>query len=286
MAKFKATAAKDTFKGSSTQIDTVSYEDAEPAGSDLKDGVTASLVNPSQNTGWAAGDAYYSIENLTGSQYKDILIGNDLANVLDGGGSADTIYAGGGNDTVIGNGGSDVLYGQGGNDFIDGQWQRDTAYGGVGKDTIYGGTNDDSLFGEDGDDRLFGDAQFASEYYEPLGLVPGNDTLDGGAGSDKINGGGGDDNLTGGIGSDLFLFESPTTVTGAYGTSLTITSGNDVVTDFKYSEGDRLEIYDQTFTEGQNANGYLVLNLSGGGSITFEGILATAGQDANPLWFV
>jgi Ca2+-binding RTX toxin-like protein len=107
-------------------------------------------------------------------------------------------------------------------------------YGGVGKDTIYGGTNDDSLFGEDGDDRLFGDAQFASEYYEPLGLVPGNDTLDGGAGSDKLNGGGGDDNLTGGIGSDLFLFESPTTVTGAYGTSLTITSGNDVVTDFKY----------------------------------------------------
>src|SRR4051794_13076186 len=129
-----ATSVAENFVGGAETDDTVTYIDATS-------GVTASLASPSINTGWAGGDTYTSIENLTGTQYKDILYGDSHNNVLDSAGSGDTTYAGGGDDTVLGGGGSDLLYGQGGNDFINGQWQSDTIYGGDGNDKIYGGTN-------------------------------------------------------------------------------------------------------------------------------------------------
>src|SRR4051794_12389206 len=113
-----ATSAAEAFVGGAETDDTVTYMDATS-------GVTASLASPSINTGWAVGDTYSSIENLTGTQYKDLLYGDSHKNVLDGGGSADTIYAGGDADTVLGGGGSGLLYGQGGDDFINGQWQND-----------------------------------------------------------------------------------------------------------------------------------------------------------------
>jgi hypothetical protein len=82
-------------------FDTASYETA-PAG------VTASLAEPSINTGDAAGDSYASIENLTGSGFDDTLIGINVANTLTGGAGNDTLIGGGGPDMIAGGAGSDI----------------------------------------------------------------------------------------------------------------------------------------------------------------------------------
>ena len=64
--------------------DTASYSTATSA-------VIANLADPTVNTGDARNDKYVSIENLTGSNYADVLIGNVVANVLTGGAGADTL---------------------------------------------------------------------------------------------------------------------------------------------------------------------------------------------------
>ena len=45
-------------------------------------GVTADLTKSANNSGEAAGDTYSSIENLSGSQFADRLVGSSSANVL------------------------------------------------------------------------------------------------------------------------------------------------------------------------------------------------------------
>jgi Ca2+-binding RTX toxin-like protein len=103
--------------------DTASYE-----GSDA--GVLIMLgKNPYYQTqaigGHAEGDTLFSIENVTGSNHKDSLLGDDGANVLKGmnGGDtlsglagADTLEGGDGDDTLIGGLDMDTMYGQDGAD--------------------------------------------------------------------------------------------------------------------------------------------------------------------------
>jgi Ca2+-binding RTX toxin-like protein len=72
-------------------------------------GVTADLTKSANNSGEAAGDTYSSIENLTGSQFADRLVGNSSANVLTGRDGADTLIANAGNDKLIGGLGPDTL---------------------------------------------------------------------------------------------------------------------------------------------------------------------------------
>ena len=83
--------------------DTVSFASARSA-------VAASLATGHGSAGDALGDTYISIENLTGSNFNDTLIGDALANLLSGGA---------GNDTLTGNGGGDLLVGGAGNDIFD-----------------------------------------------------------------------------------------------------------------------------------------------------------------------
>jgi Ca2+-binding RTX toxin-like protein len=93
-------AGADTLDGGNGS-DTASYTTASH-------GLTASLANPSMNTGDAAGDVYISIENLTGTAFDDSLTGDGNANRLGGGGGNDTLAGNGGNDTLDGGAGMDV----------------------------------------------------------------------------------------------------------------------------------------------------------------------------------
>jgi Ca2+-binding RTX toxin-like protein len=105
---------------------------------------------------------------------------------------------------------SDVLRGGLGNDTLSG-------FGGT--DVLYGGIGDDKLFGGAGIDYLFGDM--------------GNDYLDGGSEGDVLYGGLGRDTLVGGSGADIFVFP--------------LLSGDDRITDFNISDGDRLYFSDFIF---------------------------------------
>ncbi|MFJ7797058.1 LapA family giant adhesin, partial [Pseudomonas sp. NPDC096950] len=86
-----------------------------------------------------------------------------------------------------------------------------------GNDTLLGGAGNDILFGSGGNDTLDGGK--------------GNDILLGGTGNDTLMGGSGNDILIGGSGADTFVWKAGDT-------------GNDVIKDFKASEGDRIDLRD------------------------------------------
>lgn len=178
----------DTLDGGSGK-DTASYKNAAA-------GVTASLLNSSDNAGQeAAGDQYLSIENLTGSAHADRLTGDAQANVLKG-------LAG--NDTLVGGGGADTLDGGEGTDFVS--YEASTAgvivslaaapasNGGVSFVSIEG------LMGSEFNDQLT--AASAGAVFDGRA---GHDVLVGGAGVDTLQGGTGDDTLLGGAGGDSLV---------------------------------------------------------------------------------
>ena len=77
----------------------------------------------------------------------------------------------------------------------------------------------------------------------------GDDDLRGGEGNDILFGGKGTDTLTGGSGSDVFQF--------------TLSSGNDTITDFNISEGDKIQLWkgsndSNTVTYTQNGNDTII----------------------------
>ncbi|AQY63783.1 tandem-95 repeat protein [Pseudomonas veronii] len=114
---------------------------------------------------------------------------------------------------------------------------------------IYG-TNDgaDKLIGNAGDDILFGQG--------------GNDVLNGGAGNDILVGGKGNDTLTGGAGADTFVWLKGDTNTG---------TGVDTITDFKHSEGDKLDLSDLLQgSNDTNLTNYLKLSTDSAGNSTLS----------------
>lgn len=107
--------------------------------------------------GAAFGDTLVSIENLSGSAFNDILLGDDHSNVIRGvnvspSASGDDILAGrGGDDFLFGMDGNDILIGGRGTDMLSGEdghdllidaadgWNANNsavAYGGSGNDTL------------------------------------------------------------------------------------------------------------------------------------------------------
>jgi Ca2+-binding RTX toxin-like protein len=98
------------------------------------------VVDLMAGTGGAAAggevDSYAFIENASGSQTGNTLIGDDQPNILTGGPNGDTI---------IGNGGDDVLYGLSSNDTLNGGAGNDRIRGFNGDDVLDGGTGQDDL---------------------------------------------------------------------------------------------------------------------------------------------
>ncbi len=128
-------------------------------------------------------DIVLSVENLIGSDFDDIIAGDDMSNYLHGRFGDDTMHGNGDDDLVVGGAGNDTLR------------------GGQGVDTLQGGKDDDTLFGDQGNDTLEG-----GDGDDTLSGGTGDDILDGGAGDDRLEGGSGSDTLIGGVGSDTADF--------------------------------------------------------------------------------
>lgn len=160
---------------------------------------------------------YYGTSGNDGMDYMNP--GNDN---MYGYGGKDTLGGGDGNDKLYGHEGDDVMYGDAGNDYLDG-W--------TGNDKMYGGSEKDTLLGYDGKDTMYGGT--------------GSDSLNGESGDDYLNGGGYSNNsyeydtLTGGGGGDIFALGD------SYG-SFYQGGGYATITDFKWSEGDKIQVYGST----------------------------------------
>jgi Ca2+-binding RTX toxin-like protein len=113
-------AGADTLSGG-LGSDTVSY-----AGADTR--AVADLADASANADAAAGDYFSAIENLIGTDFADILRGNQVGNSLAGGA---------GDDRLEGRAGTDTLLGGAGNDWLDGGAGKDVLTGGAGNDAFY-----------------------------------------------------------------------------------------------------------------------------------------------------
>lgn len=129
----------------------------------------------------ASTDTLFDLENLTGSEFKDVLAGDDGPNGLRGLGGGDRLVGRGGSDTIRGNRGKDTGKGDAGNDLVKGGRGRDKLRGGGGRDVLTGGQKNDDLRGNAGNDELRGGG--------------GDDDLNGNAGDDECNGGSGNDTL-------------------------------------------------------------------------------------------
>ncbi len=122
-------------------LDTADYSDATSA-------VSVNIQTGAVSDGHGGSDTLIEIENIIGSDFNDLLVGN---NTYD-----NTIWGGNGNDNIQGRAGDDVLYGDAGADQLRGADGNDTLYGGDGNDQLYGNNGDDILSGQDGLDALWG----------------------------------------------------------------------------------------------------------------------------------
>jgi Ca2+-binding RTX toxin-like protein len=162
--------------------------------------------------GGAGSDSLNSIDNISGSNFNDVIVGSGVSNQL---------FGGQGNDTILGGAGSDFMSGGPGDDALDGGADGGTAAysdatagvtvslvsgvatGGSGTDTltsigsVYGSVHADTIAGDTSANLLAGDG--------------GDDSLSGAMGADTLRGGGGNDSLNGGDGVDTASFVSATT---------------------------------------------------------------------------
>ncbi len=157
--------------------DWAGYQDAEGS-------VTVTLTNVvsghsgGSSTGAAGNDTLRDIENIIGSGFDDVLVGNSSSNRLRGGW------------------GADVLNGGTGTDFAD--YSASTS--GL---IVRLGTPGDNTGEAAGDTYISIEGVYGSEFNDIIGGNSGNNTLYGLGGNDFLGGGAGADYLDGGNGVDL-----------------------------------------------------------------------------------
>jgi len=167
----------------------------------------------------------------TDTSVGQALYGSEANDHLTGGSGADTLSGAGGDNVLRGGAGADSLQGGWQFDDLHGNTGDDTVMGGAGGDWVVGGQDNDRLFGEDGGDVVLGN----------LGV----DFVDGGGGDDVVRGGQGDDSVQGGWGNDWLSGDRGSdTISGGSGADVFHVfegSNQDLVLDFNYAEGDRVD---------------------------------------------
>ncbi|EPE99272.1 tandem-95 repeat protein, partial [Rhizobium grahamii] len=190
-----------------------------------------------------------STHTLTGNAGNDVLVGatgdQNTRNAMHGGDGHDLLISGGKNDNLYGDAGDDVLVAHSGAYAVN-------MWGGDGNDTfVIDQTGRINLHGDGGVDTLdfshlgagvnftlgnAGQGTFQEVGYESIEGVIGThlaDTLTGNALANILEGGAGKDTLIGGGGADTFVLDVD---------ALSNINMADVITDYKASEGDTLDV--------------------------------------------
>jgi Ca2+-binding RTX toxin-like protein len=183
--KLEGNASANKFDGGAGE-DTVTYQNALAITGSI--GIYASLIAPTNNTGYASGDTFTNIENLTGSAFNDTLEGNSGANKFDGGLGNNTVTyalssAGitsslANNNVNLGDALGDTytriqnIIGSAFDDFLYGDINSNNINGGAGDDTIQGNGSGDILDGGTGVDTLIW-TQWATTYGVAFDMVSG-----------------------------------------------------------------------------------------------------------------
>jgi Ca2+-binding RTX toxin-like protein len=172
---------------------------------DLAGGIAFAHYSYSDDTGGSAGTKIIanltSIENATGSNFDDTLIGSGLANVLNGGFGNDFLEGGAGGDQLVGGEGSDTAAYTGSSAGVTIDLATGLASGGDAAGDTY--VSIENLTGSAFGDSLTGDA--------------GANTISGGGGDDVIFSSAGADFLYGGLGNDLIGVDNNDFVRGGEG---------------------------------------------------------------------
>lgn len=231
--RFDGGAGNDTYLGSATQVDTVTFG-VDPWPGPLMAGLaggrpTGSLTvdlrlsGPQAVGGGMGVDTFVNIDNVSGGDFNDTLIGTEGANTLDGGAGDDSVSGLGGDDLLADLQGADSLSGGAGNDRLQTYTGRHWLRGDAGDDTVQGGDGFDDAHGNQGADSIT-----AGAGADWLRGGQGNDVLSGGDGDDFLAGDRGDDTVTGGAGADVFHVFAD--------------AGVDRVTDFSIGQSDRVQV--------------------------------------------
>lgn len=159
-------------------VDVLSYASATA-------GVSVNLaLTGAQNTGGAGVDTIRNFENLTGSDYNDVLTGTSGDNRLSGGLGVDTMIGGAGNDRYSYTAG-------------------DTIIENANEGTDLVNANDDYTLGANLEQLVLFNSAIYGGGNELANIIRGN------ANNNIINGGGGIDSLYGGAGADTFILDAP-----------------------------------------------------------------------------
>ena len=131
-----------------------------------------------------------SIENTTGSDFRDRIFGTDGENVIYGGGGDDLIQGFDGDDTLSGGDGDDEIFGGDGNDILSGGAGNDIVSGGAGADTFEIRRSEDSgidtYTGGNGNDTFRFTSTASGQGGAPVATAATQSaTISGGAGQDK-----------------------------------------------------------------------------------------------------
>lgn len=202
--------------------------------------VTATVNEDNSGTAsyGTVNETFVGIENLTGSDFDDVLTANGtFDSELRGLGGDDLLHGNLGNDLLVGNDGNDILRSGEGDDRSFGGDGDDFLNGGAGNDFLGGGFGDDFFVGIGGTDTIVGGNGFDTNSFQGIGVgvtafinddgsgtaeygqvsetftginrlvgSSNNDTLTAtGSRPTSLNGLEGDDVLTGGSGADILI---------------------------------------------------------------------------------